>query len=50
MFICVWGSKFLEDTKEGDVIKKVVCCYGYSGRIVWKPQLCKVFLLLFIIN
>lgn len=43
MFICVWWSQFLEDTKEGDGIEKIVCCYGYSGRIVWKLQLCRVF-------
>lgn len=47
MFICVWWSKVLEDTKERDGIEKVVCCYGYSGRIVWKPQLCKVFLMIY---
>lgn len=41
---CVWWSKFLEDTEEEDGIEKVVCCYGNSGRTVWKPQLCKVFL------
>lgn len=43
MFICVWWSKFLEDTKEGDDIERVVCCYDDSGRTVLKPQLCKFF-------